>query len=212
MDRSGSYFDGVEQHPLAVWSVHAADLARDVQDQLQCWPDTPTTRSLVADGLLTPVRPGVYLPGGHRLSMPDRAVAIGCALGPELRGHHVIAGTSAAWVLLGGSLPRPLDLLTTSRPHRIAGVRVRQGTVDRVGVESIGGAPITVPARTAVDLLRFTPEHRAVQLVAALVDSGHCREREVEDRIAALDAHPYARRARDLWHGLLRKGRARAAA
>lgn len=212
MDTDGRYHDGVEHHALAVWSVHAADLALQVEGLIEHFAESPTTQIMVRDRELMRMRPGIFLPGHHGLCMPDRAVAIGCALGDHVHRHHVIAGTSAAWVLLGGHLPLPLELLTTTRPRVIAGVAMRQAPLQSSAVESIGGAPVTVPVRTAVDMLRYAPPEQAMALVEALIESGHCDARAVIEEIRALDVRPYARRARGLWSQVVSGRRARAAA
>lgn len=182
----------------AAWSRHAADLAAGVAGQIQPWPESPATRSMVLRGELLRLRAGMYVPPGACASAVDRAVAVGCAVGPALRSHQVIAGTSAAWVLLGGIPPDPMELISPSHRTVIAGVVVRQSVLAPQDVEMIGGAPITVPARTAVDLLRLHARHVAVTAVEDLVASGHLDLREVRRRLDRLHGAPFARRAQEL--------------
>lgn len=184
--------------PCAAWSLHAADLARDLAPRIQPWPADPATQALVLDGVLLRLREDLHVPAVDCASSVDRAVAVGCALGPALRGHHVIGGATAAWVLLGGSPPDPLELVSPSHRAVLAGVAFLHGELAPGDVELLGGAPITVPGRTALDLLRRRPAHVALPLVAALLRSGHLDAREVQRRLGRLQGTPHTRRAQEL--------------
>lgn len=182
------------------WSAHAEDLARELTAHMRIWQDDATSRSNRHHGDVHELRPGVFVPVAYLTSMADRAVAVGCALGAQLRASFVIAGRSAAWVALGGPPPAQIDLLNLARPCALAGVRMREAPLGREDVEAIGGCPVTVPGRTVVDILRFAPDARAV---AAMLDLGLVSEGEVRQRLEALDGRPHARRARARWAELL---------
>lgn len=197
------------EHPCRAWSAHAESLAPRISRELAQWPDHPGHRVLVAEGQLVEVRTGVLVPAPSLASMPDRAIAIGCALGADVRASHVIASASALWVLLGGAPLLPIQLLTTARPTSLGGVTVRQAPLSPGDVETIGGCPVTVPARSATDLLRFAAEDEvAIAWCARLLASGHAREREITARLEGQDGMPHLRRARQRWDavrgGLLR--------
>lgn len=179
----------------AVWSRHAAELAAALVPLLEHWEETPSTQGLVTDGLLERILPGAFLPPDLLCSAVDRAIALGCAVGTRLRPQHIIGGTSAAWVLLGGTPPAPAELMSTAHRGDIAGVTMRHARLLPAEVETIGGAPVTEPARTAADLLRFAPQRRALALVAGLIASGHVQESRIAQSLAGLDRYPGARTA-----------------
>lgn len=194
----------VTGHPCRRWSLHAAELAQCVQPVLQHWPDTPATACLVAEGLLRPLGRGLHLGPREHLSLPERAVAIGCALGRSLRASQVIAGPSAAWVLTGGDPPRaPLTLITAVRPVALADVLLRQVPLRAADVESIGGCPVTVPARTVVDVLRFEDSGSGRRLAAGILATGHVSEAEVEAALRRAHGLPHVRTATTRWMRLL---------
>lgn len=184
------------------WSAHAAELARRTACELAVLPDTPATRSQVLHDGVELLRPGVHASPASLRTMADRAVAIGCALGGDLRGDHVIAGSSAAWVHLGGRPPSRIFLVTLARPEHLAGVRMRQAPLPLADVEVIGGCPVTAPERTALDLLRFAeddPSADPAGLVLELVRTGHARAAAIDERLDALERRPHLRRARQRW-------------
>lgn len=191
------------------WSAHAEDLARELTAHTRIWRDDATARSNRHHGDVHELRPGVFVPVAYLTSMADRAVAVGCALGDQLRASFVIAGRSAAWVCLGGPPPAEIDLVTLARPHALAGVRMREAPLGREDVEAIGGCPVTVPGRTVVDLLRYAPDAAAA---AAMLEHGLVDEDDVRRRLDALDGRPHARQARARWAELLSGPRASRAA
>ncbi|MFC0675387.1 hypothetical protein [Brachybacterium hainanense] len=184
--------------PCVAWSQHAADLAAAMAPQLEGWPETPATQALVLDGELLPMRAGRYLPAVDARSCVDRAIAVGCAVGEHLRSHQVIAGATAAWVLLGGRPPEVLELISPSHRTIIAGVEVHQAEIRPGDVVVLGGAPITAPGRIATDLLRMHPEHTACRIVEELLETGHLGMQEVARRLDLLFGAPHTRRARRL--------------
>ncbi|MDO5661175.1 MAG: hypothetical protein Q4G40_00640 [Brachybacterium sp.] len=189
--------------PCARWSEHAALLAQDVACRLERFEDNPATATMVDAGLLQRIRPGVQLALADRLSMPERAVALGCALAGELRPGDVIARLSAVWVLLAGRLPVPLTFTTQARPRSLAGVRLHQADLPARDLELIGGCPVTTPTRTATDLLRHASPPEALVGVGRLLASGHVDEEQISASLSELRAQPQVRRAQDLWDGIL---------
>src|SRR5699024_5033900 len=151
----------------------AAELAVPLGTALQRWEETPPTRVLVAEGYLARLLPRRYLPPDLLRTAAQRALALGCALGAPLQSHHLIAGPSAAWVRLRGGPPAPAEPLSSAHRGDGAGVVIRTARLGTEEVETSGGSPVTVPVRTATDLLRFTPAPVAAPLVRGLVDSGH---------------------------------------
>lgn len=181
----------------AAWSHHAAELAVPLGAALQRWEETPSTRVLVAEGHLVRLLPGRYLPPDLLRCAVHRALALGCALGSHLSAQHVIAGPSAAWVVLGGPAPATAELLCPAHRGDLAGVLLRRSRLLPDEVETIGGAPVTVPVRTAMDLLRFSPAPTAGTLVRRLVTSGHVEVEEVRRRLLRMHRHPGVQAARE---------------
>ena len=81
--------------------------------------------------------------------------------------------------------------------HRstVAGAVIRHAQLRAGDVETIGGAPVTVPARTAADLLRFERAPDSLDLVGRLLDEGHVTAERVSARLAAMHRHPGSRAA-----------------
>ncbi|MFC7374283.1 MULTISPECIES: hypothetical protein [unclassified Brachybacterium] len=180
----------------AAWSHHAAELAVPLGAGLERWAESPSVQTMVKDGLLARLLPGIFLPPDAMRSAIDRALALGCALGGRLQSYHVIAGPSAAWVLLGGEPPAPAELISPAHRGPVAGTTVRHCRLRPLEVETIGGAPVTEPVRTAVDLLRFSPDHVAQPALTRLIASGHVPEGAVEQRLWEMERYPGAREAR----------------
>lgn len=170
---------------------------------LQTWEESPSTRVLVAEGHLARLLPGRYLPPDLLRSAVGRALALGCALGSRLQSHHVIAGPSAAWVVLGGRPPATAELLSPAHRGELAGVVLRHARLQPEDVETVGGAPVTIPVRTAVDLLRFAPAAVAAPLLKRLVDSGHVEADEMRQRLFRMHRHPGVRAARNRLEAVL---------
>lgn len=181
----------------AAWSHHAAELAVPLGANLEHWEETPSAWAMVQERLLSRLLPGIFLPPDLLETAVHRTLALGCALGGRLQSYHVVAGPSAAWVALGGDPPAPAELLSPAHRGSILGVTVRTARLQPREVETIGGAPVTQPLRTAVDLLRFSPDHVAGPALNSLVDSGHVTEAAIRLRLADMERHPGARAARD---------------
>lgn len=187
----------------AAWSHHAAELAVPIGAGLQRWEETPSTAAMVREDLLARVLPGIFLPPDLLRTAVERALALGCALGGQLQPYHVIAGPSAAWVVLGGPPPAPAELLSSAHRGSIIGATVRTARLHPHEVETIGGAPVTSPLRTAVDLLRFCPDHVADPALHGLLGSGHLSERAMRRQLQVMGRHPGARAARERLEVLL---------
>lgn len=159
--------------------------------------ETPRAQVIVADGQLTRLLPGRYVPPDLLATAVQRALALGCALGADLQSYHVIAGPSAAWVVLGGSPPDPAELLSPAHRGEMAGVVLRTARLRPDEVETIGGTPITVPVRTATDLLRFCSVWTAAPLLRGLVETGNVEVEQIRERLAAMHRHPGVQSARE---------------
>ncbi|WP_345080630.1 hypothetical protein [Brachybacterium paraconglomeratum] len=181
----------------AAWSRHAAELAVPLGAALQRWEETPSTHTLVADGYLARILPGIFLPPDLLRSAVRRALALGCALGAQLQAHHVIAGPSAAWVVLGGPPPPSAELLSPAHRGDQAGVVLRHARLQPDEVETIGGAPVTIPVRTAMDLLRFAPSWVAEPTLRRLVAAGHVQVPQIRQRLHRMYRHPGVHAARE---------------
>lgn len=181
----------------AVWSRHAAELAVPLGAELQRWEETPSTDRMVADGYLVRLLSGRFIPPDLLGTAVSRALALGCALGGHLQAQHVIAGPSAAWVLCGGDPPRVAELLSPAHRGELAGVRQRHARLRADEVETIGGAPVTIPVRTATDLLRFTPTTVAAPALQALIGDGLVEVGQVLERLRGMHRHPGVETARE---------------
>lgn len=181
----------------AAWSSHAAELAVPLGAALERWEETPATDRLVAEGYLHRLLPGVFLPPDMLRSAVDRALALGCALGAHLQAQHVIAGPSAAWVVIGGTPPEQVELLSSAHRGDLAGVVLRHSRLLPQDIETVGGAPVTSPVRTALDLLRFAPSWIAEPALRHLVETGHARLAEIRHRLHAMHRYPGVLGARE---------------
>lgn len=199
--------------PCAAWSQHAADLAAGLWEHMELWEDTPSTAGMVREGTLARLAPGMYLPPDLLSSSVLRAVAVGCALGRSLRPDHVIAGASAAWVLLGGAPPQQIELIGASHRAVVPGAQVRTAALPAEHLETLGGAPITSPERTVADLLRLDAaagtESVRFALALEVVAAGHAEPAAVRRCLWALRGHPRSARAEAAWHLLCSRLRLR---
>ncbi|RCS86835.1 hypothetical protein CIK69_14940 [Brachybacterium alimentarium] len=76
--------------------------------------------------------------------------------------------------------------------HRgsIPGATVRTARLHPREVETIGGAPVTSPLRTAADLLRFAPDPVARPSLRRLVEGGYVSVSSIRWHLAGLDRYP----------------------
>ncbi|WP_439691555.1 type IV toxin-antitoxin system AbiEi family antitoxin [Curtobacterium sp. SP.BCo] len=172
------------------------------------WPESEL-RAAVLAGELVPVGPCWASPAEPQT--PElRAAAARWTLGDP----RLIAGTrTAAWIW--GAVSRPPSPLEACVPPQVRvhvppGVRLRELVVGADDVVHVGGLPVTLPARTALDLLR-TPANGEVRYgtaesdaVLGLVVSGAVGVAEVLERLSGLGTVPMVRQAERRLRTLLR--------
>ena len=64
-------------------------------------------------------------------------------------------------------------------------------------IDTVGGAPVTTPRRTASDLLRFSPEAIARPLLRRLERAGLVEHEELRAHLHRLHRHPGVQEARE---------------
>lgn len=119
----------------------------------------------------------VYAPRDLDITAVDRAKA--SWLWSRRRG--VVAGFSAS--ALHGSkwveATRPAELIHDNR-HRLSGLRLRGNKFEPDEVQTIAGVPVTIPARTALDLACWYPTMVAVPAIDALARATDLKLADVE--------------------------------
>lgn len=147
----------------------------------------PELRAAVLDGELQAVGPG-FSPVSEFVGPRHR----GAALVPHLHGRLIAEQHTAAWVL--GALdgfPRPLRLCLDSaavgKPLRGIGFVVREVVIADSELLTVGGARVTTPLRTILDLARYAETFGAVEqeIVTRLTKRNRIR---LVDCIAAIEA------------------------
>lgn len=190
--------------PCAAWSQQAAELAIPLEQEIARWPATLSHYDDVRTGALVPVGEGRLIPFYRVEHASDRALLVGCAIGQRLRSDHVIALWSAHWVHTGTAFPAPIDLTTVSHRSVIPGARVHHGAFELSDIEQIAGTPVTTPARTGADLLRFDGT-RAIEGVEMLVRTGLCTGEQIGQRLSAAGSGAGCRAARTLLEPIVRR-------
>lgn len=171
------------------------------------WPE-PELRAAVLAGELVAVGPCWASPGE-----PQTPALRAAAAAWALEDPRLIAGTlTAAWIWGAASRPpAPLEacIPVQSRGHLGLGVRLREVRVPAEDVVHLGGLRVTVPARTAVDLLR-TPNTADGAFGAAESSAVHglltvsdVSVDEVRARLTALGRIPMVRQAERRLRALL---------
>lgn len=95
------------------------------------------------------------------------------AIAPLAAGRLIAEQHTAAWIYGALLSPPSRHEFCTAPGGRLSGrgnrqrMRVREVVIDAIDVVAIGGVPVTAPARTVVDLVRFVPEFGAGE--AALI-------------------------------------------
>jgi hypothetical protein len=164
--------------------------------------DRPTLyRQLTAGRIRRPLR-GVYVDA----STPDTRLSRTQALSLVCPPHAVVCMASAAWVLKVDTLPSHLRSSLVAEclvPHHLArpkhpGVRTIEGYVPETDVMELNGIRLTVPNRTAVDLLRRHRRPYALSSADALMRAGLINPAEVAERIVRMRGYPGIVQARAL--------------
>jgi very-short-patch-repair endonuclease len=115
-------------------------------------------RTLIANGALHPVHPGVYAVGHTRLSQAGRWMAAVLACGPGALLSHRDAGRLQG--LLRGTGSGPIHV-SAPGTHRLPGIRChRRRRVEPEYATLLDGIPVTSWARTMLDLATDMPEAR----------------------------------------------------
>ncbi len=139
-----------------------------------------------ATGALTPYRlrskfvalyPDVYVPANAEVTAVTRAKAAWLWSGRlgVVAGQSAAAMHGAKWV----DARRPAELLWPNRrPPR--GIRTWSDRFADDEIELVDGAPVTTPARTALDLACRYPLDRAVAAIDALANKTHMKVADAE--------------------------------
>ena len=163
------------------------------------WPEAEL-RAAVLAGELVPVGPCWASP-----AEPQTPALRAAAAAWVLRDGRLIASTlTAAWIWGAVSRPpAPLEVCVPPqvRVHVDADVRLREVRIDLRDTVRLGALRVTVPARTAVDLLR-TPGTAGgrfgaaeASAVAGLLATGATSAADLLERLSALGTVPMVRQA-----------------
>jgi hypothetical protein len=146
---------------------------------------------------------GVYVDA----SVPDSRLGRVQALSLVCPPHAVVCMASAAWVLSVDTLPAHLRsslVAVCVVPHHLArpehsSVRTIEGYVPESDVMELNGVRLTVPGRTAIDLLRRHRRPYALSSADAMVRAGLVDPADVYERILRLRGYPGIVQARALY-------------
>lgn len=164
--------------------------------------DRPTLyRKLRAGRLRRPLR-GVYVDA----VTPDTRLSRTQALSLVCPPHAVICMGTAAWVFSVDTLPSQLRSSLVAEcvvPHHLARpdhpcVRTIEGYVPDADVMEVNGVRLTVPNRTAVDLLRRQRRPYALSSADAMMRAGLLDRADVYERILRMRGYPGILQARAL--------------
>ncbi|MEO6531010.1 MAG: hypothetical protein ABI563_02470 [Specibacter sp.] len=166
------------------------------------------------DGVLVPVVGDVFRPGTLPETPALRAAALTLSIPAALEKRAVLGQLAAAWIY--GCAPPPLvisllvpnDGNTAFLPAQ-SGCTLRQVHLDAADVQGLGGALVTSPLRTAVDVARTAPQGTARAVVAAMAGQAalRCSLGGIEQALAAAVHVPGKLRAQELLHSMLDAGR-----
>lgn len=163
-------------------------------DPVRSVPHSPADEACLRDGLLVEVWPGVLRARDLTPGPGERVDAVRAYVP---RGG-VLARQSAVWVHTGSARPERLDVVLAGTRHRSTGmVRVHAERLAEHDLVHIDGAPVTAPARTAVDVARWCPPHDVAAWVGALALSG-LTAAEVTVALESANGLPGVSRAREL--------------
>lgn len=181
-----------------------------LNDGLPFWtPDLPrlgldraTLYRLIRTGRVRRPLRGVYVDA----RVPDSRLGRVQALSLVCPPHAVVCMASAAWVLSVDTLPAHLRSSIVAEcvvPHHLARpmhscVRTIEGYVPESDVMELNGVRLTVPNRTAVDLLRRQRRPYALSSADAMVRAGLVDPADVYERILRMRRYPGIVQARAL--------------
>lgn len=132
--------------------------------------DDPEARTLLREGLLVEVWPGIAYARDLHLRPADRAQVISV----HVPGGTVVARCSAVWIHTGRFRPDRLEVLAAgARRRSTPRVVVHSEPVGPTDAVRIGPVDVTTRERTALDVARWEPdEGRAMAWIAALRAEG----------------------------------------
>jgi hypothetical protein len=159
-------------------------------------------RTLLRDHQIRPLFRGVLVDTRVPDTRDLRCLALSLVLPP----HGVICHSSAAWAMTVDAFqPKDRFLLTPQCmvPHgasrsRYSGVQCVQGYLPDSDVMVMNGLPLTVPARTTVDLMRTLRRPFALSVADAMVRADLVTIAELAGRIRRLKHFPGIVQAREL--------------
>lgn len=177
-----------------------------VTDMFRARDDDPTELArLAAEGLIRPLVADVYVSAHTVEDAGVRAVALSLVLPVPLQdGGAVAAFEAAAWLAAGGPPPPELDVYVPAHRsrRRFRGLRVHEGRLEPLDVETIGRQRTTSPARTAADLCRSRPFDDALPHLDRLHAATGLTPLAVAcalDRLVRHRGVPHARDAVQIW-------------
>lgn len=142
-----------------------------------------TRRTLARDH--RPIYRDVYLHRDIELTARLRARAAWLSTGATLAGLSAAAALGTKWL----DPSAPAEVIRSDR-HAPNGIVVHTWDLAADEVHVVSGMNVTSAARTAFDIGRTTPPHRAVPILDALFNATGVKHVEVS---AVADAHPGAR-------------------
>ncbi|MHA7305107.1 hypothetical protein ACX80E_07665 [Arthrobacter sp. TMN-49] len=165
------------------------------------------------DGVLDAVVGDVFRPRALAETPAVRAGALKLSIPAALEKRAVLGQLAAAWVYGCAPPPQIISLLvdndgnTASLPAR-SGCTLRQVYLDAADVRTVGGALVTSPLRTAVDVARSAPEAMARAVLAAMVarPSLLCTVGGIQRALAAATHVPGKLRAQEIVRSMLDAG------
>ena len=155
------------------------------------------TRRELANGF-TRIFPGVYAAGSGELTAPllVRAALLWAPAGSMACGFAAAAVHGERY-FAAEHVSGTVDLLSVARPKAPPGIRIRVARDPGPGAHGhlIGGTPVTSPARTAVDLLRWIDDDEvAIAVADSLCNTTSIRLSEVAATALAMrPAHGVSR-------------------
>jgi hypothetical protein len=150
------------------------------------WTDSQLDEALRRRRLIQ-IQRGVLLPQQVEPTLFVHAEAATRAVRRSVVGRRTAAelmGLEGLPVARAGSPPVELWVPALSTTRRREGLTIRQTSLDPGDVTTLGGVPVTTPARTVVDLARIWPLPTAVVVADAALRQTSCTH---ADLVTALD-------------------------